>query len=477
MTQIMEVRGGERAPEHVLAPIGERVGRLGVAIADIVGLIADLGEDGQLQSESTRRVIEAAREMSAATATLDKVMTETLVAAHDTREVIGKSAEILGAVVQSSARTMSALGEGALEVRDTLATVEETTGRVNAASASIGQIARETKLLALNASVEAARAGEAGAGFAIIAQAVKTLADQIHGFSGEITTQLASMKVALGELRTRAQANADAAQEAAGHNAAAAEATESLARVVGSADALVQGIETMRGPVESNVEGFAAVQSGLDGLSASIARSMSHLGTAERRAEAILTISEEFILFVAESGVETADTPFIETVKAQADRIGAVFESAVAEGEISMADLFDTDYREVVGSNPKQFLTRFTAFTDRVLPSILEPVLEMDPRITFCAAVDRNGYLPTHNRIYSHPQGPDPVWNISNCRNRRIFDDRTGLSAGRNTKPFLVQTYRRDMGGGEFALMKDCSAPIVVNGRHWGGLRLAYKVQ
>lgn len=477
MTQIMEVRGGERAPEHVLAPIGERVGRLGVAIADIVGLIADLGEDGQLQSESTRRVIEAAREMSAATATLDKVMTETLVAAHDTREVIGKSAEILGAVVQSSARTMSALGEGALEVRDTLATVEETTGRVNAASASIGQIARETKLLALNASVEAARAGEAGAGFAIIAQAVKTLADQIHGFSGEITTQLASMKVALGELRTRAQANADAAQEAAGHNAAAAEATESLARVVGSADALVQGIETMRGPVESNVEGFAAVQSGLDGLSASIARSMSHLGTAERRAEAILTISEEFILFVAESGVETADTPFIETVKAQADRIGAVFESAVAEGEISMADLFDTDYREVVGSNPKQFLTRFTAFTDRVLPSILEPVLEMDPRITFCAAVDRNGYLPTHNRIYSQPQGPDPVWNISNCRNRRIFDDRTGLSAGRNTKPFLVQTYRRDMGGGEFALMKDCSAPIVVNGRHWGGLRLAYKVQ
>lgn len=477
MTQIMEVRGGERAPEHVLAPIGERVGRLGVAIADIVGLIADLGEDGQLQSESTRRVIEAAREMSAATATLDKVMTETLVAAHDTREVIGKSAEILGAVVQSSARTMSALGEGALEVRDTLATVEETTGRVNAASASIGQIARETKLLALNASVEAARAGVAGAGFAIIAQAVKTLADQIHGFSGEITTQLASMKVALGELRTRAQANADAAQEAAGHNAAAAEATESLARVVGSADALVQGIETMRGPVESNVEGFAAVQSGLDGLSASIARSMSHLGTAERRAEAILTISEEFILFVAESGVETADTPFIETVKAQADRIGAVFESAVAEGEISMADLFDTDYREVVGSNPKQFLTRFTAFTDRVLPSILEPVLEMDPRITFCAAVDRNGYLPTHNRIYSHPQGPDPVWNISNCRNRRIFDDRTGLSAGRNTKPFLVQTYRRDMGGGEFALMKDCSAPIVVNGRHWGGLRLAYKVQ
>jgi methyl-accepting chemotaxis protein len=39
-----------------------------------------------------------------------------------------------------------------------------------------------------------------------------------------------------------------------------------------------------------------------------------------------------------------------------------------------------------------------------------------------------------------------------------------------------VQTYRRDMGGGTFAVMKDVSAPIRVRGRHWGGLRLAYRV-
>jgi methyl-accepting chemotaxis protein len=39
-----------------------------------------------------------------------------------------------------------------------------------------------------------------------------------------------------------------------------------------------------------------------------------------------------------------------------------------------------------------------------------------------------------------------------------------------------LQTYRRDMGAGEYALMKDVSAPIMVAGRHWGGLRLAYSV-
>ncbi len=121
-------------------------------------------------------------------------------------------------------------------------------------------------------------------------------------------------------------------------------------------------------------------------------------------------------------------------------------------------------------------MTRFVAFTDRILPALQEPVLEIDPRVVFCAAVDRNGYLPTHNLKFSRPQGTDVAWNIANSRNRRKFDDRTGLAAGRNRKPFLVQTYRRAMGGGQFQLMKDVSAPIMVRGRHWGGLRLAYKV-
>ena len=49
-------------------------------------------------------------------------------------------------------------------------------------------------------------------------------------------------------------------------------------------------------------------------------------------------------------------------------------------------------------------------------------------------------------------------------------------AAGRSVEPFLVQTYRRDMGGGHFVMMKDISAPITVRGRHWGGLRLAVKI-
>jgi methyl-accepting chemotaxis protein len=190
----------------------------------------------------------------------------------------------------------------------------------------------------------------------------------------------------------------------------------------------------------------------------------------------LLGVSESLIELTAATGVETADTPFIEAVQQAAAKIGKLFEAAVARGDITTDDLFDGHYVPIAGTDPQQFMTRFTTFTDRVLPAVQEPLLKLDERVAFCAAVDTRGYLPTHNLKFSQPQREDPVWNSANCRNRRLFNDRTGLAAGSHTKPFLLQTYRRDMGGGAFVLMKDASAPIFVNGRHWGGFRMGYRV-
>ncbi len=97
---------------------------------------------------------------------------------------------------------------------------------------------------------------------------------------------------------------------------------------------------------------------------------------------------------------------------------------------MSVADLFDEAYAPIEGSNPQQFRTKYLDFVERVLPAIQEPFLSRDPRMVFCATVDRNGYLPVHNKIYSQPQRPgDVAWNTANCRNRRIFNDRAGLAA------------------------------------------------
>jgi methyl-accepting chemotaxis protein len=112
---------------------------------------------------------------------------------------------------------------------------------------------------------------------------------------------------------------------------------------------------------------------------------------------------------------------------------------------------------------------------DRLFPTVQEPTLQFSPKVVFCIAVDRNGYVATHNRQYNHPQRGDLIWDSANSRYRRIFNDRTGLASARNTRTFLLQTYRRDMGGGQFIIMKEAAAPITVQGRHWGGVRLAFK--
>jgi methyl-accepting chemotaxis protein len=180
---------------------------------------------------------------------------------------------------------------------------------------------------------------------------------------------------------------------------------------------------------------------------------------------------------LAGSPLRTKDGRFLAVLQPAVDRVLAAFEGVLTSGEITADDLFDEDYRPIAGSDPQQYLTRFTTLTDRLLPPIQEEILSFDSRVVFCAAVDRNGYLPTHNQKFSAPQGDDPAWNNAHCRNRRIFNDRTGLRAGRNRAPFLLQTYRRDLGNGQFAMMKDLSMPIVIHGRHWGGLRLAYRTE
>ncbi len=161
---------------------------------------------------------------------------------------------------------------------------------------------------------------------------------------------------------------------------------------------------------------------------------------------------------------------------ARAKMISELFEAAIVSGEIAEAALFDRNYLPIAGTDPQQFRNQALDFLERRLPAVQEPILDLDPAVVFSAAVDRNGYLPVHNKKYSAPQGGDPVWNNANSRNRRIFDDTTGLMAARNTTTVLSQTYPRDLGGGRVVLIKDISAPIFVNRKHWGGLRLGAKI-
>ena len=176
------------------------------------------------------------------------------------------------------------------------------------------------------------------------------------------------------------------------------------------------------------------------------------------------------------SQVEASYRPRILLAQETARQVEMLIERAVADGRVSRDDVFDTNYQLLTGTDPIQYSTAYLPVFEKLLPPIVENVLAADPTMAFCLAIDRNGYIPVHNRIYSQPQrAGDPVWNAAHSRNKRIFDDRAGITAARSTRPFIVQAYARDMGGGKIVMMQEVDAPIRVLGRHWGGLRTAYR--
>jgi methyl-accepting chemotaxis protein len=177
------------------------------------------------------------------------------------------------------------------------------------------------------------------------------------------------------------------------------------------------------------------------------------------------------------SAIRDDNREFIQRAIDTANRIGHVFEQGVDRGEITMDALFDNNYVRIEQTDPQQYTNRALDWLERVLPDIQEPLLASDSRLTFTATVDRNGYLPVHNRICSQPQRiGDPAWNAIHARNRRIFDDRAGLAAARVVRPYVIQNYPRDMGNGIIATMQEIDAPIRVKGRHWGGFRTGYRL-
>ena len=272
-----------------------------------------------------RDIADKASELGRGAAELDGTIEDVVASGNRQVAEIGQLAADMQAMVKSN-RAIEASGEASRvamgQAREAVAQVGEgvlgvvTSLRdVASAATDITQIALQTRLVAFNATVEAKRAGEAGAGFAVVAEAVKDLAAKVEQSSKLIMSTVTQLDARIDSLAASITDHKDAATHGAFHQA--------LAQVEASVNEIVAA-------TQRNLQTCQGVTTEVGTVAASVAANAETLKRVNANTRHFLKASETLAEITNDCGAVTPDTPFIEAVQRGAARLSAALEPAVA---------------------------------------------------------------------------------------------------------------------------------------------------
>ncbi len=458
----------ERADGEAISQVARNCGRLAIECSDVSGYVA--GVSGRISANL--KTLDALEQVTGRLLGDQAQVADSTDEAHMLAEQAREKLEQGRAAIEDTIGVFKGLTGLVVQLGERMAGFAEAMNGVQRVSASIETIAKKTNMLALNATIEAARAGEAGRSFAVVAAEVKKLAHDTRAATSEIASTVASLTREAEAVTTEIKAGVEKSHAAQSSFTRIDETVRDVSDLVGMVDRQTSGIAQSTSLIQQSVD---RMKSGLEAFAADARANGGQLTEAHERLGRLELLSNEMLDRLASSGVAIDDTPFIHFAQSAMREIKAAIDAGISRGEVSEADIFDTDYREMPGTNPVQFEVRFCDFADRHVRPILDRLMADQPRLIATAITDNNGYLPTHISARSQPQGPDPVWNAEHCRNRRNFIDDITRRALASTKEAMLATYGMDLGSGRYLPVKNVFVPLFVAGRRYGNFELAYR--
>ena len=451
-------RGGEaRAQIEALALAGSEIAGIIDAIAAVARQTNLLALNATIEAA---RAGDAGRGFAVVAAEVKALSVETARAADEVRARVTRLRD--GAAASVSA--VSALAEALDAARPSFGTVQAISGeQAEIVERVVGGAARTGTLVA---DVDGSAQAIAEAGIALEERAVATeasareAADEAAGLGRRFVAVIRQSEI--GDRRR--------------HDRYPVELPVRLGdgRLTRSVD-LSEGGVLVAAPDGSAPSTGSALTLDIEGIGAvrALVRAVSPMGL--HCAFGDLTAAAQDGLEARLAAVRAEYAPLVGKAQDLAGRISGLMEEALRSGRLSEADLFDTAYTALPGSDPRQYMTRGVKPLVSLLQTLLDRELALDNRMLFCIVTDRNGFVPVHNSAVSQPQRRgEPTWNAANARNLRIFDDRTGITAARSQRPATVQVYRRELGD-RVVMVREVDAPVRAAGRHWGACRTAYR--
>lgn len=396
-------------------------------------------------------------------------------AAQEIRSVAGRATNL---VTESHRSALSALGEinalieDVVRMGDEIADFSQAIESVASISDNLRVIARQTSILAINASIEAARAGTEASGFAAVAAEVKKLARRAGDATNTVSETIGLLEGRARRVMDDLHSGADRGRQARARADAISGALEAIAALIVQFDQSTASIERCGGHVTRHVD---TLGKGLDTFAGTAAANLSQLTEARDQLDMLESSSNKIFNLIGHSGVEMSDSRFVRMALEGAEIVGARISDALSRHVLTTDQLYDTNYQIVPDTDPIQFLNGFVSFADAQIRPVLDSETARDDRVVGCCLVDRNGFLPTHISEKSYPQRPgERRWNLENSRNRQIFMDRQTRDALDSDGDWFLYTYRQDFGDGRYRALRSVFVPLAFDGRRWGLYEVGY---
>lgn len=211
----------------------------GLAMQEIAQASQSVATTSEQLSATTRRAADSAGRLSELGSEMSQTVTESLEAIEQVEKALNRTNQARELLVTSAqqgqevGKQMSMLTESARMAKEAGAQIQEAhqaLGHITEALRTIDQISAKTNMIALNASIEAARAGEAGRGFSVVADEVRSLADQTLVAARTISELSSQLSTALKKTSQVNDALCEAAESASGGGQLATRLFEQLAQ-------------------------------------------------------------------------------------------------------------------------------------------------------------------------------------------------------------------------------------------------------